>query len=205
MGAYTDLTVAQLTQSPSLNLCLRLEQCQERSHALIKEHTTSLCLLSGPQAAAPRQTTLEDPGPRSVSSPPLPPDPTPNTRPPPPPSLPYHLGLWLRAGTRVPKDMHQAHRCSSQRGRAPQPSVSGVQKCPSWAFSSIQFSSFVQSCLTLGVPMNRSMPGLPVHHQLPEFTQTHDHRVRDAIQPSHPLSSPFPPAPNPCQHQSLFQ
>ena len=53
--------------------------------------------------------------------------------------------------------------------------------------------------------MNRSMPGLPVHHQLPEFTQTHVHQVRDAIQPSHPLSSSSPPAPNPSQHQSLFQ
>ena len=53
--------------------------------------------------------------------------------------------------------------------------------------------------------MNRSMPGLPVHHQLPEFTQTHVHWVGDAIQPSHPLSSPFPPSPNPSQHQCLFQ
>ena len=53
--------------------------------------------------------------------------------------------------------------------------------------------------------MNRSMPGLPVHHQLPEFTQTHILWVGDAIQPSHPLSSPSPPAPNPSQHQSLFQ
>ena len=53
--------------------------------------------------------------------------------------------------------------------------------------------------------MNRSTPGLPVHYQLPEFTQTQVHRVRDAIQPSHPLSSPSPPAPNPSQHQSLFQ
>ena len=53
--------------------------------------------------------------------------------------------------------------------------------------------------------MNRSTPGLPVHHQLPEFTQTHVHRVSDAIQPSHPLSSPSPFAPNPSQHQSLFQ
>ena len=52
--------------------------------------------------------------------------------------------------------------------------------------------------------MNRSTPGLPVRHQLPEFTQTHVHRVHDAIQPSHPLSSPFPPAPNPSQHQSLY-
>ena len=69
----------------------------------------------------------------------------------------------------------------------------------------IQFSSVAQSCPTLCDPMNRSMPGLPVHHQLPEFTQTHVHQVSDAIQPSHPLSSPSPPAPNPSQHQSLFQ
>ena len=64
-------------------------------------------------------------------------------------------------------------------------------------FSSVQFSSVAQSCPTLCDPMNRSTPGLPVHHQLPEFTQTHIHRVSDAIQPSHPLSSPSPPAPNP--------
>ena len=69
----------------------------------------------------------------------------------------------------------------------------------------IQFSSVAQSCPTLCDPMNRSMPGLPVHHQLPEFTQTHVHRVGDAIQPSHPLSSPSPPAPNPFQHQGFFQ
>ena len=73
------------------------------------------------------------------------------------------------------------------------------------AFSSVQFSSVTQSCPTLCNPMNRSTPGLPVHHQLPEFTQTHVHRVGDAIQPSHPLSSPSPPAPTPSQHQSLFQ
>ena len=70
---------------------------------------------------------------------------------------------------------------------------------------SVQFSLVTQSCLTLCDPMNQSMPGLPVHHQLPEFTQTHVHRAGDIIQPSHPLSSPSPPAPNPCQHQSLFQ
>ena len=72
-------------------------------------------------------------------------------------------------------------------------------------FSPVQFSSVAQSCPTLCDLMNRSTPGLPVHHQLPEFTQTHVHRVCDAIQPSHPLSSPSPPAPNPSQHQSLFQ
>ena len=70
---------------------------------------------------------------------------------------------------------------------------------------SIQFSSVAQSCPTLCDPMNRSTPGLPVHHHLPEFTQTHVHQVSDAIQPSHPLSSHSPPAPNPWQHQSLFQ
>ena len=67
------------------------------------------------------------------------------------------------------------------------------------------FSSVAQSCPTLCDPMNLSTPGLPVHHQLPEFTQTHVHRVGDAIQPSHPLSSPSPPAPNPSQYQGLFQ
>ena len=72
-------------------------------------------------------------------------------------------------------------------------------------YSSVQFSSVAQSCPTLCDPMNCSMLGLPVHHQLPEFTQTQVHRVDDAIQLSHPLSSPFPPAPNPSQHQSLFQ
>ena len=70
---------------------------------------------------------------------------------------------------------------------------------------SVQFSSVAQSCPSLCDPMNHSTPGLPVHHQLPEFTQTHIHRVSDAIQPSHPLLSPSPPAPNPSQHQRLFQ
>ena len=68
-----------------------------------------------------------------------------------------------------------------------------------------QFSSVAQLCPTLCNPMNCSMPGHPVHHQLLEFIHTHVHRVSDAIQPSHPLSSPSPPAPNPSQHQSLFQ
>ena len=68
-----------------------------------------------------------------------------------------------------------------------------------------QFSSVAQSYLTLCDPMNCSTPGLPVHHQLLGFTQTHVHRVGDAIQPSHPLLSPPPPAPNPSQHQGLFQ
>ena len=89
-----------------------------------------------------------------------------------------------------------------QRGPEPQSS------CLSYHFGlirSYQIRSVAQSCPTLCDPMNRSTPGLPVHHQLPEFTQTHVHRVSDAIQSSYSLSSPSPLAPNPSQHQSLFQ
>ena len=84
---------------------------------------------------------------------------------------------------------------------------SSVYSCHLFLISpaSIQFSSVAQSCPTLCDPMNRSTPGFPVHHQLLGLTQTHIHWVSDAIQPSHPLSSPSPPAPNPSQHQSLFQ
>ena len=71
--------------------------------------------------------------------------------------------------------------------------------------SNIQFSSVAQLCPTLCDPMNCTTPGLPVQHQLLESTQTHVHRVGDAIQPSHPLSSPSPPALNLSQHQGLFQ
>ena len=71
--------------------------------------------------------------------------------------------------------------------------------------SSAQLSSVTQLCLTLCDPMNCSTPGLPVHNKFPEFTQTHAHQVGDAIQPSHPLLSPSPPAPNPSKHQGLFQ
>ena len=98
---------------------------------------------------------------------------------------------------------HLVHYCGRQLP---------VNNTPLWKpvevdqhFSSVQFSSFAQSCLTLCDPMNRSTSGLPLHHQLPEFTQTHVHRVRDAIQPSHPRSPPSLPAHNPSQHQSLFQ
>ena len=77
-----------------------------------------------------------------------------------------------------------------------------MSKSPEYIY---QIRSVAQSCPTLCDPMNRSMPGLPGHHQLPEFTQTHIHRVSDAIQPSHPLSSPSTPAPDPSQHHSLFQ
>ena len=71
-----------------------------------------------------------------------------------------------------------------------------------WSFSSVQSLSPVRLFVTA---MNHSTPGRPVHHQLPEFTQTHVHQLGDAIQPSHPLSSSLPPAPNPSQHQGLFQ
>ena len=94
--------------------------------------------------------------------------------------------------------------CWVSTAAAAQSSVSSEAdgKCSCW---SVQFSSVAQSCLTLCNPMNRSTPGLPVHHQLPEFTQTHVQRVGDTVQPSHPLLSPSPPALNPSQHQSLFQ
>ena len=81
----------------------------------------------------------------------------------------------------------------------------GIQDQDTSMFSLVQFSSVNQSYPTLCDSMAHSMPGLPVNHQLPEFTQTHVHRIGDAIQPSHPLSSPSPPAPNPSQHQSLFK
>ena len=82
-----------------------------------------------------------------------------------------------------------------------------VQKMNHFLIHSVQFSpisSVAQSCPTLCDPIDNSTPSLPVHHQLPEFTQTHVHWVGDAIQPSHPLSSPSPPAFNLSQHQGLF-
>ena len=89
------------------------------------------------------------------------------------------------------------------------PTISSCTACFSFNFqlkgSIPQFSSVAQLCPTLCDPMNRSMPGLPVQHQLLELIQTHVHWVSNAIQPSHPLLSPSSPAPNPSQHQSLFQ
>ena len=82
-------------------------------------------------------------------------------------------------------------------------SVDGHISC--FCVSSVQFSSVAQSCATLCNPMNCNTPGIPVHNQLLEFIQTLVHRVGDTIQPSHPLSSPFSPASNPSQNQSLFQ
>ena len=81
----------------------------------------------------------------------------------------------------------------------------GTDKEDMVCFSSVQFSSVTQPCPTLCDPMNRSTPGLPVHHQLPEFTQTHVHCVGDAIQPSYPLLSPSPPTFSLSQDQGLFQ
>ena len=83
--------------------------------------------------------------------------------------------------------------------------ISKLRDLVLFLFISVQFSSVTQLCPTLWDPMNCSTSGLPVHHQLPDFTQTHIHRVSDAIQPSHLLSSPSPLAPNPSQHQGLFQ
>ena len=87
----------------------------------------------------------------------------------------------------------------------PDTALSPLKRGIRFILSSVQFNSVAQSCPTLCNPMNRSTPGLPVHHQLPEFTQTRVNQVGDAIQPSHPLLAPSPPAPNPSQHQSLFQ
>ena len=99
------------------------------------------------------------------------------------------------------------------QGEKATPAVLTVPPSPAQCFlllnlpirAGVQFSSVAQLCLTLCDPMNRSTPGLPVHHQLSEFAQTHAHQGGDAIQPAHPLSSPSPPAPNPSQHQGLFQ
>ena len=96
-----------------------------------------------------------------------------------------------------PQDWKSQFSFQSQRKAMPKNAQTTSQ------LHSSQFSS-VQSCPTLFDPMNHSKPGLPVHHQLPEFTQTHVHRVSDVIQPSHALLSPSPPAPNPSQHQGLF-
>ena len=84
------------------------------------------------------------------------------------------------------------------------PSLENFEHYFARVYGSVQFSSVAQSCQTLCDPMYRSTPGLPVHYQLPEFSQTHVHQVSDAIQPSHPLLSPSS-APNPYYHQSLFQ
>ena len=96
----------------------------------------------------------------------------------------------------------QAH---FRKGRGTRDQIANIWWIIKKATVPVQFSSVAQLCLTLCDPMNHSTPGLPVHPQIPEFTQTHIHRVGDTIQPSHPLSSPSPPTLNPSQHQSLFK
>ena len=122
------------------------------------------------------------------------------------PSLQCASGAWGPLGPNVPEPSHQpcpVLPCSAY--------LLCLRKINNFVETTVlvsfspQFSSVAHSCSTLCDPMNRSTPGLRVHHHLPEFTQTHVHRVGDAIQPSHPLSSPSPPAPNPSQHQSPFQ
>ena len=100
-----------------------------------------------------------------------------------------------------------ARACEDHGRASKQPSSLGSFPSVGGGFHSclppVPFRSVAQSCPTLCDPMSRSTPGLPVHPHLPEFTQTHVPRVRDAIQPSHPRSIPSPPASNPSQHQSL--
>jgi len=135
-------------------------------------------------------------------------------------SLPFHscletLDHWTKPGEGLSKDpltnpeeIWYTDRSSfvlDGKRRAGYAVVSNFETTEAKPLHQVQFSSVAQSCPTLCDTMNRSTPGLPVHHQHPEFTQTHIHRVSDAIQPSHPLSSTSPPVPNPSQHQSLFQ
>ena len=105
------------------------------------------------------------------------------------------LGSNPSPGTKIPQAVHWPQNKNKQKDAYQE---NDLQR-------QLQFNSVAQSCPTVCDPMNHSTPGLPVHHQLPEFTQIHIHRVGDAIQPSHPLSSPFTPAPNPSQHQGLFK
>ena len=107
---------------------------------------------------------------------------------------------WKREGKGTNKE-HMIGKALSYWG-----TLSGIfEREQHSSYQSVQFSSVGKSCLTLCDSMNLSTPGLPVHHQLPEFTQTHVHRVGDAIHPSHPLSSPSPPVFNLFQHQGLFK
>ena len=106
----------------------------------------------------------------------------------------------------VPKKLSQRNAIDSvPHGISDEREVSLAGLRTQWSFSSVQFSSVAQSCPTLCDSMDCSTPSLPVRHQLMEFTQTHVHWVGDAIQPSHPLSSPSPPAFNLSQHQGLFK
>ena len=123
------------------------------------------------------------------------------------PGLPVHHQFLESTQTHVESVMPSNHLILCRPLLLPSlfPNIRVFSNESALHISSVQFSSVTQSCPTLYDPMNRSTPGLPVHHQFLESTQTHIHRVSDAIQPSHPLSSPSPPAPNSSQHQSLFQ
>ena len=113
--------------------------------------------------------------------------------------------LWFMGSQRVGHDWGTELNWTELNSPIPVHFSSLIPKMLMFTLAISSFSSVAQSCLTLYDPMNCSTPGLPVHHQLLQFTQTHAHRVGDAIQPSHPLLSPSPPAPNPSQHQGLFQ
>ena len=123
--------------------------------------------------------------------------------------LPQESLLTISANTGFPlSDSHSSLSLSMLWWWGPFPQPSATPSSPGTFFSFpciSQFSSVAQSCSTLWDPMNRSTPGLPVHHQLPASTHTHVHWVSDAIQPSHPLSSPSPPALDLSQHQGLFK
>ena len=110
---------------------------------------------------------------------------------------------FILGGSKITADGDHSHEIKRHLllGRKAMTNLDSILK----SRDSVQLSSIAQSCLTLCNPMNCSMPGLPVHHQLPESTQTHVHRVSDAIQPSHTLSCPSPPTLNLSQHQGLFQ
>ena len=116
-----------------------------------------------------------------------------------PPRSKHLLISWLQSPSAV---ILERPKIKADTVSIVSPSISHEVMGPD-AMILVQFSSVAQSCPTLCDPMNHSTPGLPVCHQLPEFTQTHVHWVSDAIQPSHPLSSPSPPTPNPSQHQSF--
>ena len=127
---------------------------------------------------------------------------------------PFSLGIWavVLLNCLVQGETSVALRQLGEGNNIRLERFFGLNKC-TWSGKQlldpfpacVSHPSVAQSCPTLCDPMNCSTPGLPVHHHLLEFTQTHIHRVSDAIQPSHPLSSPSPPAPNPSQHQGLFQ
>ena len=112
------------------------------------------------------------------------------------------MGLWLNKMESWLQKIQETFENDLKEIRNRQATVNNISEIK----NTLQFSSVQSlSCVWLCDPMNHSTPGLPVHHKLPEFTQTHAHPVSDAIQPSHPLSSPSPPDPNPSQHQGLFQ